>query len=299
MVMQCFTSASLDRAHCLNMRHNDVNLLDTICPSTTRIRLGPTNLSVDEIQNLPEALEYLEWDMGNATVPDDATLRALFRRSSITNLRLRFRNRCVIQSLKRCLPYIEHLQGLDLRGNLIGDEGIADLVDAISLSNIKSLKLGLNCITDLGATHLARLVAQPSCQLTHMDLNSNLIGNTGGYELAIALKDNITLKSFLLCGNSQVSCGGVFVECLEANSSLIDCNLQQTHVECCEVNLIDYWLMLNKSGRRILKGDSLPCGVWPEFLVKYACASKHPDALFYFLSQKPDLVPSRCCDHVC
>lgn len=293
--MQCFTSASLDRAHCLNMRHQDLHLQDMTCPSITRIRLGPTNLSVDEIQNLPAALEYLEWDMGNATVPDDDTLRALFQRSSIAHLRLRFRNRRVIQSLKRCLPYAEHLQGLDLRGNLIGDDGIADLVEEISRSNLKSLKLGLNCITDRGAAHLARLVSLPSCQLTHLDLNSNLIGNAGGYELAIALKDNSTLKTFLLCGNAQVSCGGVFVECLQANDSLIDCNLQQTHLELCEVSVINYWLMLNKCGRKILKNDSLPCGVWPEFLEKHACASQHPDVLFYFLSQKPDLVPRRCC----
>ena len=291
--MQYFTSASLDREHCLNIRHQSFHLLDLTSPSITRIRLGPTNLSVDEIQNFPATLEHLEWDIGH-DVPNDMTLRALFQRSSIAHLRLRFRNHRVIQSLRRCLMCAEHLQELDLRGNLIGDEGIADIAKEILRSNLKSLNLGLNRITDLGATHIANLISNPSCQLIRLDLNSNLIGNAGGYKLALALKYNTNLKSFVLYGNSKISCGCVFVDCLQVNSSLLDWNLQQTHLQCCEVTAINYWLMLNRCGRKILKNDLLPCGLWPRFLEKHAGSSQHPDALFYFLSQRPDLVANRC-----
>lgn len=240
---------------------------------------------------LPASLEYLDWDLGNDIAPDDKTFRALFQLvPSIEHLSLRFRNRDVIQSLKRSIPYAKNLKVLDLRGNLIGDEGVADIVQGISRTNIKSLKLGFNHITDTGAKHLAWLVSQSNCQLTHLDLNCNLIGNTGGRALATALKENKSLKTFVLYGNALLSCGSDFVDCLQHNNSLSDWNLQQTHLERYEVSVINYWLMLNKCGRKILQDDNIPWGIWPGFLERQA-TPKH-DALFYFLSQKPDLVQS-------
>jgi Leucine Rich repeat len=286
--MEAFTSASLDRQQCFNMRHQPFDSQDLTCPSIRRMRIGPTNLTVEQIQTLPANLEYLDWDLGDVLVPNDNTFRALFHLPSLEHLSLRFQNPDVIQSLKKNIPYAKHLKVMDLRDNLIGDEGVAELVQGISRTNIKSLKLGLNHITDVGAKHLAWLVSQPTCQLTHLDLNCNLIGNNGGRALATALKDNTSLKTFVLYGNAQLSCGRDFVDCLQYNNSLSDWNLQQTHLECCEVSLINYWLMLNKCGRRILQNDKMPWGVWPGFLERQTTPKQ--DALFYFLSQKPDLV---------
>jgi len=285
--MESFTSASLDRKQCFNLRHQPIHLHD-LSSRTQRLRIGPTNLTVDLIQQLPEALESLEWDMGHEAAVDENALRELFKMPHLKHLSFHFRNSDVIQSLKRCLPCATKLIGLDLRNNLIGDEGIADLVESLLQTNLKSLKLGLNRITDVGAKSLAQLVSHPNCQLTHLDLNCNLIGNSGGCALAKSLKENTTLKTFVLYGNAQLSCGRDFVECLQFNSSISDWNLQRTQIKAFEVSLIKYWLMLNKCGRKILKDDKLPSGLWPHFLEKHA--SREQDALFYFLSQKPDLI---------
>jgi Ran GTPase-activating protein (RanGAP) involved in mRNA processing and transport len=114
-------------------------------------------------------------------VPDDTTFRELFQLGTF------YRAFVVEISESRChtiaqedIPYAKRLKVMDLRGNLIGDEGVAELVQCISRTNIKSLKLGFNRITDIGAKHLAWLVMQPNCQLTHLDLNCNFIGNNGG-----------------------------------------------------------------------------------------------------------------------
>jgi Leucine-rich repeat (LRR) protein len=285
--MQSFTSASQDREQCFNLRHQPLHDHDMSSPSIQRLRIGPTSLSVGLIHKFPQSLEYLDWDLGHEVIANEHVLRALFTTlPSLTHLSLRFRNRAaVLQSLKRCLKYAQNLEVLDLRSNMIGDDGIADLVDCILETNLKSLNLGFNRITDVGAESLARLVSDPACQLTNLDLNCNLIGNSGGLSLAKALKDNSTLQTFVLYGNARLSCGSDFVECLQfSNSSLSKWNLQRTQMECCQISRINYWLMLNK----ILKQDKLPSALWPSFLEHRASAEQ--DALFFFLSQKPDLM---------
>lgn len=291
--MQCFTSASQDREQCFNLRHQPLHEHDLSSPSIQRLRIGPTSLTVDLIHKLPRSLEYLDWDLGNEVLEDDeAVLRALFMLPSLTHLSLRFRNReATIQSLKCCLVYAQNLEALDLRSNLIGDDGIEELMDSFLQTNLKSLNLGFNRISDVGAESLARLVSDPDCQLTHLDLNCNLIGNSGGLSLAKALKNNSTLKTFCLYGNAQLSCGSDFVECLKVNNSTLSkWNLQRTQMEYAEVSRIDYWLKLNKCGRKILKQEKLSTALWPSFLEK-RCVEQ--DALFYFLSQKPDLISAR------
>jgi hypothetical protein len=289
--MQSFTSASQDREQCFNLRHQPLHDQNFSSPSIQKLRIGPTSLSVELIQKLPRCLEYLEWDLDHEVIANDDVLRTLFTTlPSLTHLSLRFRNRAaVLQSLKRCLKYAKNLEVLDLRGNNVGDDGIADLVDSFLQTNLKSLNLGYNLITDVGAESLARLISDPACQLTNLDLNCNLIGNSGGLSLAKALKDNSTLKTFVLYGNAQLSCGSDFVECLQFNnSSLSKCNLQRTQMECCQVSRINYWLMLNKCGRKILKQENLPSALWPSFFEHRV--STEQDALFFFLSQKPDLM---------
>jgi Leucine Rich repeat len=286
--MNYFTSASLDKASCLNLRYQHTHLKDYCKSPITSLRLGPVSITTDLVQHLPLQLEILEWDLGNEPILNDEALFSLFRRSSIRQLSLKFRNSNVVQSLKRTLQYAEHLKILDMSGNFIGDEGVSEIQDSIIQSNIESLKVGLNCITDVGALHLANMISHPSCGLLTLDLNCNFIGNSGGHALAAALKKNTRLIGLILFGNAQLSCSDEFVACLKVNCSLCDWNLQRTHMTVCEVALINYWLMLNKSGRRILTNDKLPSSVWPHFLERQK-DSKH-DIIFYFLSQKPELM---------
>lgn len=269
------------------MRHQSLGEHDLqSAPSIRRLRIGPSNLTVTEVDKLPRSLEYLDWDMG-ISVPEDSALIQLFQRlPCLKRISLRFRNREVLEVLKRNLPLAIHLRELDLRSNWIGDEGVLQLLEPLLQTKLTSLNLGFNLITDAGAASLAKLVSDEACNLTHLDLNCNLIGNDGGLALAKALKNNTTLKTLVLYGNAQVSCGRDFVDALRVNSSLSDCNLQRTQVYDQAMTLINYWLMLNKSGRRILKHDKLPSSVWPGFLEKRC----QKDAMFFFLTQKPELI---------
>jgi hypothetical protein len=289
--MNYFTSASLDKENCcLNLRYQDETLKDYSNSHFTRLRLGPVSITTELVQNLPLQIETLEWDLGNEPIPNDDALILLFGRSSILQLSLTFRHSSVIQSLKRTLQYSKHLKILDMTGNFIGDEGVSQIVESVLQSNLESLKLGLNCITNVGAHHLAKMISDPSCGLLHLDLNCNFIGNNGGQALATALTKNTHLKGLVLFGNAQLSCGDEFVACLHVNSSLYDWNLERTHMTVRELSLINYWLMLNKSGRRILTNDQLPCSIWPHFLERH---DTKQDILFYFLSQKPELMMTK------
>jgi hypothetical protein len=290
--MSSFISASMDRQQgCFNMRNQPIrHEWLSHDPSIQGLRIGPTNLTKDMIQTLPETLEHLDWDMGNGTNVNEEDLLELFQRPKLTHLALRFRDRRVISVLKQALPAAKYLKGLDLRSNLIKDEGVADLVDSLMQIRLTFLNLAFNYLSDEGARNLAKLISRPDSSLEHLDLNCNLLGSSGGRVLAESLRGNNVLKSLVLYGNTNVLCGNELLTSLQFyNDSLTECNLQRTQVSKTQLDLVNYWLTINKCGRKILRSHpSLHAGVWPAFFEKHV--AHEPNGLFYFLSQKPELV---------
>lgn len=223
--------------------------------------------------------------MGDETSVDEAALKYLLSRPSLKRMSLRFRSQQIVQSLSKCLKTSQYLEHLDLRSNFIGDQGVHVLVGGLFHSNITSLNLGFNLIGDAGAAALAQLLADSRCNLVQLDLNCNLIGNGGAQAISDALRGNRTLKSLVLLGNSRLSCGDPFVECLYTNITLEKCDLQRTEIE--NVRVIDYYLTLNRCGRSILRLGDIPCGLWPILLDRVS--QKSGDAMYFFCTQKPEL----------
>jgi len=249
---------------------------------------------VDLIERLPKNLDFLDWDMGNESVDNESVLINLFlKRPSLTHLLLRFRNEIVVETLRRALPYAaDTLQVLDLRGNLLGDDGVSSLIESFEEARLKSLNLGFNNIGDMGAERLATILASPECSLTHLDLNSNFIGDHGAHSIAHSLQENrkSVLEKLIMYGNARISssCGPGFIDCLISNTALKTLNLQRTQLGINEdiMKRLDFFLRMNQCGRKILKCvDDVQPGVWAPFLANHC--SHRKDALFYFLSEIP------------
>ena len=292
--MQSFTSASADRkAQCYNLRHQDFYRHDLSAPSIRGIRIGPTPLTLEWVRCLPPSLDFLDWDMGDEPLVDETVLMELLStRPFLRRLSLRFRgnSRAIVPILAKCIGTCRYLEHLDLRNNQITDEAVLYLVRGLLTSSVRTVNLGLNQIGNHGARAFARLLAHRDCLLSCLDLNCNRIGNYGAHELTVALRNNTTLQTLVLYGNSLLSCGESFRECLLVNSTLEWCNLQRTTVTAEWVGTVEYYLTLNRCGRKILKvadQQNLPVGIWPIFLDRVS--RKSGDAMYYFCLQKPEL----------
>ena len=152
------------------------------------------------------------------------------------------------------------LSSLELSVNIITDEGVTYLVEALKHSNstLNTLNLWGNNITNEGAECLAEALKHSNCKLNTLDLSHNNVTYKGAECLAEALKhSNCKLNRLDLWHNNLTDKG---VECLaealkHSNCKLNTLNLSENNVtdkgaEClaealkhsnCKLNRLDFW----------------------------------------------------------
>jgi len=118
------------------------------------------------------------------------------------------RNECTaLSTLLRCTT--TQLQKFDLQNNDIDDEGVKELVNALSNGNqLRELDLSRNgSITIKGWKIVANLLEAPGSKLVELDLGMNNIGDEGALVFAEALTNNSTLKTLGLHDNGITADG--------------------------------------------------------------------------------------------
>lgn len=318
-----FTSASLDRRQqCFNLRFQSFERHDL--SRVTRVRIGPCALTQQLLSALPVSLEFLDWDIDDIemTTEDVVVLQQLLERQNLKHLAVRFRQnnqvsdasrtKAILTRLSLALRDAKFLTSLDLRSNLIGNEGLQVLMEEGMKHNssITALNLGFNLINDIGVQSLSiMLETTPASPLKHVDLSCNMIGNAGLARLSQALGGpSKSLKSLSLYGNSQVTSGSELKNCLKSfNYSLEQMNLQRTQMNDSDIAEIDYWVGLNRSGRYMLQDGNddvnakLPASLWSNVMSTGAVVSgsvagrriavSEADRVYFFLSERLELVP--------
>jgi Leucine-rich repeat (LRR) protein len=194
------------------------------------------------------------------------------------------------------------------------------LVDAPSLANCISHSSSLvevhfdhNQLNEDTAMALAmNLSINTSLKVLNLDYNS--IGERGGVAIAQALVQNKTLKTLALKRNRLgIHTTHAFLQALRENVSLqslslaVNPDMPPTQVQIClhliKANRDGRYLLYNKNKwkscnqnsidgcirRQDEQGESSRKGLWP-----FVLARSDPDIIFFFLVEKPSLVPSRC-----
>ena len=104
------------------------------------------------------------------------------------------------------------LNSLNLTFNILSDEGVKHLAEALTHRNCKlnSLNLSRNSINDEGVKHLAEALTHRNCKLNSLNLSSIRISDEGVKHLAEALiHSNCKLNSLNLSSNTIISEEGV------------------------------------------------------------------------------------------
>lgn len=248
-------------------------------------------------------------DMADALRRENSTLRVLCL--SDTNID----NRTAI-ALSQMLETNTTLTKLDLGGNqnigFLGAVAIAAGVRTLKQLDLRNTRLG-----PVGAKALAQLI-RTNNSLKYLNLSRNNFGDEGAIHVVEALVYNTSLEKLSLSMCSITKTGAVFIgrnlpmmhgikhlflyqnpiaeegsqallEGLMDNMSLLDLGIEKRFMPSCEA--LFFYLRLNRAGRRALREENVPDGLWTRILS--SCAAVNPAALFYLLQQKPDLCSFR------
>jgi len=116
------------------------------------------------------------------------------------------------------------LEKLNLRNNVIGNEGGVSLATALAVnSTLQVLNLENNVLDDEVACRLAAaLKDNKGLKLKRLWLAENRIGTQGAVELARALRVSSSLEGLFLSGNQLIEepAGSEFVLALDYNTTL-------------------------------------------------------------------------------
>lgn len=210
---------------------------------------------------------------------------------------------------------------LTLDFNAFGDVGVAALSNMLAHHpTLRELHLFGNRVTGEGARHLAAALRTNS-SLSTLILSFNQIGDSGAVALAEALTVNTTLTQLWFPSNS-VGASGIeaFARYLpEMNGleqlnvgMLLDDKAAEALASALKENLrlsvlymekaiedeqadkdLEFYLRLNRSGRRILRDKHAPPGLWADLLAnasRYNREDGVPDVLHYLLREQPQLL---------
>ena len=87
-----------------------------------------------------------------------------------------------IKCLSKSLKLADHLTELHLSGNRITNQGITALLSSINdnynlIKRVSVLDLSFNKLGREGINSLVELIQNTSCELTHLNLEANCLGN--------------------------------------------------------------------------------------------------------------------------
>jgi len=126
------------------------------------------------------------------------------------------------------------IEGLNLRDNMIGDEGVAFLADALSSSSCSSLTnldVGRNRIGETGIKALCEMLLKNDT-LQHLNLENNYVNDEATTCIVNVLKKNTTLRSLNLKDTSITAPGAESIAlALSSNSTGIS-SLKELDLSC-------------------------------------------------------------------
>jgi Leucine Rich repeat len=292
-LVQCSVVSQLHLCHTVLTLDMTIALSQGLLPNTSLKLLDLSGCHMDDVMvrclsigfKANTGVEFLSLDF-NAFGDDGVAALAdmLASNQSLTELQL-FGNRVTAvgaEHLSRALTTNDCLQSLILSLNRIGDRGAVALAKALTVNRtLSNLCFPSNYVGQAGMEAFAEYLPRMSGLET---LNVGLLLDYKAEEaLTLGLKDNLRL-SFLLMEKPAV---GEFDE---------EASLPNTD-ELCHNAHMDFYLRLNRSGRRLLRQDNTHPGLWAHILANTSCHARRtkasstvPDVLYYLLRELPDLL---------
>lgn len=181
------------------------------------------------------------------------------------------------------------LKKIDVSRSCLDESRATLLFDALQHNTlIEEISIRGNGLGDTGAQSLAALLLK-SGTIRHLYISYCNIGSEGAIAIANALSVNKSLNAIDLGGNPVGEDGSrALLSAMENNTSLQNFyfyKYNDTLIEGLGAK-ITMFTSLNRAGRKILGSYDVPRSLWPLILAK---SSKHPDVIYYFLQQKPEL----------
>jgi len=192
-------------------------------------------------------------------------------------------------AVARGLKHNTSVQKLMLNMNNLGDEGAEAFGDTLCDNRgLKQLYLSDNKIGDSGVTAIADGLICNEGALQELNLSDNEITCEGAKEMAVRLKLNNGLKSLWLSGNPILRDGvkAMIQDGLRHNFYLESIDLAPFHDQTFLRNEKEFYLTLNRSGRKILRKEKVHVCFWAYILSR---VGHDPNMIFYFLVRNPDL----------
>lgn len=277
----------------LNLRHHSMRreharrLSTGLSPSLTELSIGPvfedskTMLSI--LSSLPSSITSLDLDLRNQLDVVEAVMPILCSMKHLTSLTLRFFGDGGALELAKCIHLNPQLQRLDLKWNRIGSRGAEAILGALVACNhgLKHLNLSCNCILECNSIEMFL----PHSQLDSLDISFNLIGDHEVQQIARGLSLDTRLRELDLRGCQRITDHGLrsLLSCISGrNTTLWHLHIPKSCQGQSNLNgQIQYWLRVNKAGRRLLQEqDSVDRSLWASVLQK---ASPDPAILYHFL----------------
>jgi hypothetical protein len=192
------------------------------------------------------------------------------------------------------------LISLHLFGNRISSQGATYLADALVDNTVlQTLMLALNQMGDGGAAALARALTY-NTTLTTLSFPSNAVGVVGMLTFAYYLPHMKGLEQ-LNVGLLLDDCAAdALLEGLRRNHCLSELFMEKVYSmeeeekeDLQQQKDIDFYLRLNRSGRRLLYDAQVETSLWSHVLSRAASdmgCDGAPDVLNYLVQAKPDLI---------
>ena len=270
--------------------------------SLVELRMTHNRIDADSVACIADGLKQNKGleilDLLGNTLDDRSVFKlskALARHESLEFLCLDFNNFGLkgVQAIASMLHHNKKLKELHLFGNRIDSTGAKELAEALYVnSTLETLILSFNRIGDEGAAALARALTV-NTTLTKMWFPSNSIGSEGLLALGAFLPKMKGLEQLHVGDFFDNFAAEALLDGLKSNTRLyvlyMECPIYE---DPCIENKLDFYLRLNKSGRRLLQTSGDPVGLWAHALEKAGqnvSNQSSPDVLFHMLRQKPDL----------
>lgn len=220
--------------------------------------------------------------------------RGLEHHSSVTFLCLDFNDFGVSgsASIGKMLRNNTILKELHLFGNHIDQEGGRLIADSLKKNiGLRSLILSFNNLGDEGAEYLAESLTVNST-LKKLWLPANHLSNSGINAFARCLPYMAGLKQLNIGDYFDNEAAHELLQAVKVNMELKTLFMESVLYDCFETERqIDFYIRLNRAGRKILRHPNFSDQLWPHVLARANRISESytPDVLYYLLRQKPDL----------